>query len=53
MPFGPPGYIPGFHIPGTTVPIGAVVEAQRQAEEQRQNDDDKRRRANLLLLLSK
>jgi hypothetical protein len=25
MAFNPFGYIPGFHIPGTTVPIGAVV----------------------------
>jgi hypothetical protein len=27
---GPPGHIPGYHLPGTLVPIGAIV-AQEQA----------------------
>lgn len=42
----PPGHIPGFHIPGTLTPIGAVAQEQqaKQAEAQRQ-------RRNLLLLL--
>lgn len=52
-PFFPPGHIPGVHMPGTTIPIGAVVEAQRQAEEaERQAKNDKKRRVNLLLLLN-
>jgi hypothetical protein len=52
IPFGPQGHIPGFHIPGTTTPIGAVVEAQQQAEQAELAKNDQKRRANLLLLLS-
>jgi hypothetical protein len=42
----PIGHQPGVHIPGTLVPIGAVVAQQQQAE------IDRRRRRNLLLLLN-
>lgn len=43
----PSGYIPGYHIPGTLVPIGAVMEYQQQAAE----IEALRQRRNLLLLL--
>jgi hypothetical protein len=40
---GPPGHVPGYHLPGTLTPIGAVV-AQQQAVAQAAD-------AQLLLLL--
>jgi hypothetical protein len=43
-----PGHIPGFHIPGTTVPIGAVV-AQQQAQIEFEREQEKRRKHLLLL----
>ena len=49
----PPGHQPGFHIPGTLVPIGAVIEQQRMeamAQQQAIEDARKRRRNHLLLL---
>lgn len=44
----PSGYIPGYHLPGTLVPIGAVVEDQQQAVAE---IEAQRQRRNLLLLL--
>jgi hypothetical protein len=60
MTFYPPGHIPGFHIPGTLTPIGAVVELQNAqaahvAELQRAQAaaaEQEAAAANLLLLLS-
>lgn len=51
---GPPGHIPGIHIPGTLTPIGAVYEMQRQqlAAQQAAEDAERERRINLLLLLT-
>lgn len=49
----PPGHVPGIHLPGTLVPIGAVVE-QQQFEAQlavEAAEAARRRRRNLLLLL--
>ncbi len=47
-----PGYIPGYHVPGTLVPIGAAVEHQRQAERQAAAEiEAQRQRRNLVLLL--
>ena len=31
-PLGPPGHIPGVHVPGTLTPIAAVIASQQQAE---------------------
>jgi hypothetical protein len=42
----PPGHIPGFHLPGTLIPIGAVVQQEDEAKQAA------KRRAALLLLLS-
>jgi len=59
LPGHPPGHIPGVHVPGTLVPIGAAVhqlqeeqagQARQVAERERQ-ERMKRRRANLLLTL--
>lgn len=48
----PSGYIPGYHIPGTLVPIGVVVEDQRrQAEQAAAEIEAQRQRRNVLLLL--
>jgi hypothetical protein len=53
----PSGYIPGYHIPGTLVPIGAVMEDQRRQAEQvigtqgAAETEAQRQRRNLLLLL--
>jgi hypothetical protein len=33
---GPPGHIPGYHLPGTLIPIGAVVAQQQAAVAQQQ-----------------
>ena len=30
-PLGPPGHIPGVHVPGTLTPIAAVIAMQQQA----------------------
>ena len=30
-PLGPPGHIPGVHVPGTLTPIAAVMAMQQQA----------------------
>ena len=43
----PPGHQPGFHVPGTLIPIGAAI--QQQEQEAR----DQARRAALLLLMSR
>jgi hypothetical protein len=52
-PDWPPGHRPGFHIPGTLVPIGAVVQQQAEMERQRAaaEAEVRRRARNLLLLL--
>jgi hypothetical protein len=34
MSLNPPGHTPGFHIPGTLTPIGAVVQQQQAAAQQ-------------------
>lgn len=39
MTAGPPGHMPGFHVPGTLVPIGYVMDVQRR---QQRADDDPR-----------
>lgn len=39
----PPGFVPGFHIPGTLVPMGAV--------QQQEDERSRKRRVALLLLL--
>ncbi len=44
----PPGHVPGFHVPGTLTPIGAVVQAHQEAIAA---ETARRRRRNLLLLL--
>jgi hypothetical protein len=50
----PPGHIPGFHLPGTLIPIGAAAEQQRMQAEAAARDErekERRRRANLLVTL--
>jgi hypothetical protein len=47
----PQGHMPGVHLPGHLVPIGAVVETQRRQDEEVPVALEKRRH-NLLLLLS-
>ena len=53
----PSGHMPGFHIPGTLVPIGAVMAQQAQqrmfAEQAAQEDAkvQRQKRVRLLLLL--
>lgn len=49
MTAGPPGFIPGLHIPGTLVPIGAAYEQQRQ-NQQAQSEQDRVDLLNFLLL---
>jgi hypothetical protein len=54
VPGQPPGHIPGVHLPGTLIPIGAVVEQRRREEQaayEREQSKSKSRRANLLLTL--
>jgi hypothetical protein len=55
LPGQPYGHIPGVHLPGTLIPIGAVVEQQQERERAEQAAREKRewerRRANLLLTL--
>jgi hypothetical protein len=50
----PPGHQPGVYIPGTTVPIGAIVEQQRREQEAvaavLAAQNTRRRRRHLLLL---
>jgi hypothetical protein len=49
----PFGHIPGFHLPGTLIPMGAIAEQQAamaQADAQRVAAE-RRRRAALLLLM--
>lgn len=54
-PSGPPGHIPGYHAPGTLVPIGAIYQMQREqvaaAERVRAAAADALRRQNHHLLL--
>ena len=33
-PLGPPGHIPGVHVPGTLTPIAAVIALQQQAADE-------------------
>ncbi len=47
MSMHPPGHMPGYHIPGTLTPIGAVVQQQQAADSER-----RRKVKNLLLLLA-
>jgi hypothetical protein len=55
----PPGHVPGYHAPGTTVPIGHIVEQQRRQQVERNSADpalgaaelERAERRNLLLLL--
>lgn len=49
----PPGHIPGFHLPGTLIPMGAIME-QRAAEdeaEMRQRAEQAREREYAALIL--
>jgi hypothetical protein len=46
----PPGHIPGLHLPGTLIPIGAVVAEQERNSREYDERLAARRRANLLLL---
>ena len=45
-PLGPPGHIPGVHVPGTLTPIAAVVALQQQAADDQvaQTAADRRRK---------
>ena len=40
----PPGHIPGFHLPGTLIPMGAIME-QRAAEDEAEAEAEMRQRA--------
>lgn len=53
MSMDPPGHIPGVHIPGTTAPIGAIVNQQAGTANaaKRAEEDARKRRSALLLLL--
>jgi hypothetical protein len=51
MIMNPPGHIPGFHIPGTVVPIGAVVAQQQAQMIQMEIAREQENRRNHLLLL--
>ena len=53
MTLGPPGFIPGFHHPGTLIPMGYIAEQER-LKRQREADTlaaaaaaDRRRRCHL------
>lgn len=48
----PIGYIPGFHAPGTTVPIGYIMQQQRMSAEGQGARQRQRRTAFLLLMQS-
>ena len=48
----PIGYVPGFHAPGTTVPIGYIMEQQRMIKEGQDARQRRRRTAFLLLMQS-
>lgn len=50
QPFGPPGHMPGIHIPGTLVPIGAVMQ-QQDAMATVAADKVARKRGRILLLI--
>ncbi|HRA75793.1 MAG TPA: hypothetical protein PLE12_06115 [Propionicimonas sp.] len=60
-PLDPPGHIPGFHAPGTLLPLGGVYQAQQermavqaqlalqvQADAARAAQEGQRRRRHLL-----
>ena len=51
----PPGHIPGYHAPGTVVPIGAIIQAQEEAAQQQAVEAQAahRRRRHFLLLLAR
>lgn len=48
----PLGHVPGFHLPGTLIPLGAVAAEQEQNVREQEERVASKRRANLLLLLS-
>ena len=52
IPADPSGHIPGIHLPGTLIRIGAVMQQQQAAQDQAEADARKRRRRNILLLLN-
>jgi hypothetical protein len=49
----PPGHIPGFHAPGTVVPIPWILEQQQAQTQAVERDDDEARTRLLLLLLNR
>lgn len=54
MTWNPPGYIPGYHIPGTLTPGGAIVAQEREQRDRQvlqQAQEQRRNITNLLLVL--
>jgi len=48
----PPGHIPGYHFPGSLIPVGAFMAQQAAAAQQGAEMEYQRRKAFLLLLCS-
>jgi len=49
----PPGHIPGFHLPGTLIPMGAIAEqgaSEAEAEMRRRAEQARKREYAALIL---